>query len=180
MLPNGVVAAHSQHDIDVSLPALQRCFEDPEADTEGSSANKRLLEVMETARSAWKMKVWLLVGDQAVDTRSSRYTGRREDYCNERDGCPVLTRRWPCCAQIQANPAIVGSVKNVNYDKLGEAERRILDQESVGPGSGSNAGNSSSNVPNTGSNSGPPSGQAASNGSGGRPSSRSDSMRDPR
>ena len=60
----------------------------------------------------------------------------------------------------------MGTVRNVNYEKLGEAERKMLDQE----GSGLNSGSNSAVRPST----------AAGSGSGGRPSSRTDSLRDPR
>ena len=36
---------------------LQKCFEAPDADKEGAPSNKRLLEIMEIGRAAWKLKV---------------------------------------------------------------------------------------------------------------------------
>ena len=66
---------------------------------------------------------------------------------------------------MHASPGLVGTVRNVNYEKLGEAERRMLDQE----GSGLN---------NSGTKSGTLTGTESSSG---RPPTRSDSLRgDPR
>ena len=62
---------------------------------------------------------------------------------------------------MHSNPGLVGIVRNVNYEKLGEVERRLLDQEGSGAGSNSGSKSCSTTAPE----------------SSGRPPIRSDSLR---
>ncbi len=165
---------------------MQTCLLDPEAETDFSPANQRLLALVAAGRQMWTLKVHASVlrqgyrhaacksllwgwtrGVKDDDARSQSNHCARSLECEtwivrdtarsmillltphsrppyqdhqQHDGlmsaCIMQSsRRWSwrfsCAVQIRANPSLVSAMNNMNYDKVGDQDRRLLDHISA-------------------------------------------------